>query len=51
MEVIAEVFQNPRNGFMQHIYWDDLEDGPSIKSKDPLKQDDTLAPEMNCVLM
>lgn len=27
MKVMAREFQNPRAGFMQHIYWDDLDDG------------------------
>ncbi|KFY30433.1 hypothetical protein V493_01927 [Pseudogymnoascus sp. VKM F-4281 (FW-2241)] len=28
MEIIAREFQNPRTGFMDHIYWDDLDGLP-----------------------
>ena len=32
MRVFAEEFQNPRAGFMNHIYWDDLDTSESLKS-------------------
>lgn len=49
MEVIAEVFQNPRSGFMEHTYWKDLDDLEKMVNKDPLDQDDTKEP--SCTLM
>jgi len=27
---MAKVFQNTRAGFLNHIYWDDLDDGAKI---------------------
>jgi hypothetical protein len=40
LKVMAELFQNPRSGFMQHIYWEDLSTSINPVSKDPLDEDD-----------
>jgi hypothetical protein len=40
MEVIAEAFQNPRTGFMQHIYWEDLKNSAETVSKDATDDDE-----------
>lgn len=29
MRAFAQAFENPRSGFMQHIYWEDLDDETS----------------------
>ena len=39
MNVIAEVFQSPRAGFMEHIYWEDLKDTMETASKDAVDDD------------
>jgi hypothetical protein len=45
MEVMARAFQNPRAGFMDHIYWEDLDEGvpDSVKSTDPTDYDEAAA--------
>ncbi|KAF1815110.1 hypothetical protein P152DRAFT_412254 [Eremomyces bilateralis CBS 781.70] len=40
LKVMAELFQTPRSGFMQHIYWEDLCTSPTLVSKDPLDDDE-----------
>lgn len=35
MQAFADAFQNPRSGFMDHIYWDDLETHGGFGSGDP----------------
>jgi len=32
LRVMAEMFQNPRAGWMQHIYWEELDDEDKVKS-------------------
>lgn len=53
MEVFAEAFQNPRMGFMNHIYWDDLDTGDSdkdnLKFKEGHVMDDDTVP--SCSIM
>jgi hypothetical protein len=54
MEVMAEKFQNPRSGFMQHIYWEDLEHSESeTKAKrDPLEyMGDATTHAASCAVM
>jgi hypothetical protein len=38
LEVMAEMFQDPRAGFMQHIYWEDLDTFDKMKHMDPLDE-------------
>jgi hypothetical protein len=38
LEVMAETFQNPRSGFMQHIYWEDLDTFDKVKYADPVEE-------------
>ncbi|KAE8454217.1 hypothetical protein EG329_005142 [Mollisiaceae sp. DMI_Dod_QoI] len=47
LQVMAEEFENPRSGFMQHIYWEDLDDHGGMKSKDPLEH----LPDVGCSIM
>ncbi|WEW56192.1 hypothetical protein PRK78_001629 [Emydomyces testavorans] len=46
MEVMAKVFQDLRIGFLQHVYWDNLE--PVDAGWDFLEEDE---PEMTCTIM
>jgi hypothetical protein len=39
MRVIAEAFQSPRAGFMEHIYWEDLKGAMETVSKDAIDDD------------
>ncbi|OBT60983.1 hypothetical protein VE03_09640 [Pseudogymnoascus sp. 23342-1-I1] len=55
MEIIAQEFQKPRAGFMDHIYWEDLDGLPDSKmsnrkprSSNPM---DDNAPAPACVMM
>jgi hypothetical protein len=38
LEVMAEMFQNPRSGFMQHIYWEHLDTFDKVKYADPVEE-------------
>jgi hypothetical protein len=38
LEVMAEMFQNPRSGFMQHIYWEELDTFDKVKYTDPVEE-------------
>lgn len=40
MKVIAEAFQSPRTGFMEHIYWEDLKSAAETVSKDAIDDDE-----------
>ncbi|EPS39533.1 hypothetical protein H072_6698 [Dactylellina haptotyla CBS 200.50] len=46
MKIVAAEFQNPRSGFMDSIYWDDLE---SIKTM--VKEDEDADPTNACVMI
>jgi hypothetical protein len=48
MKVIAREFQNPRTGFTQHIYWEDLDDDEKILRTDPANHDEA---EVSCTVM
>jgi hypothetical protein len=48
MEVMARVFQNPRPGFMQHIYWEDLDSSSKVMSTDAMDHDEVGA---SCTVM
>ena len=39
MKVIAEAFQSPRTGFMEHIYWEDLKSAAETVTKDAMDDD------------
>jgi hypothetical protein len=36
MKVVAEVFQGRRSGFMNHFYWDDLDEMKDEEYDDPV---------------
>jgi hypothetical protein len=38
LEVMAEMFQNPRSGFMQHIYWEELDPFDKMKYANPVEE-------------
>ena len=40
IKVIAEAFQSPRTGFMEHIYWEDLKSAAETVSKDAIDDDE-----------
>ena len=46
MEVMAEAFQSPRAGFMNHIYWKDLDTFEALRSS---TGDDEIEP--SCTVM
>ncbi|RDL37370.1 uncharacterized protein BP5553_04803 [Venustampulla echinocandica] len=50
MEVMARVFQKPRAGFMEHIYWDGLDEPTKAirMGMDPLADDEAAA---SCIVM
>lgn len=48
-EVMAEILQSPRVGFMQHIYWEDLSMAVMPMDMDPLDKDDRMG--TTCTVM
>lgn len=53
MEVMSKAFQDPRAGFMEHIYWEDLDEiGPEmVKRTDPMDYDEQAEAAASCTVM
>ena len=49
LRVIAEEFQNPRAGLMNHIFWEDLDDKMKSHAKESPDMNDP--PDPGCLVM
>jgi hypothetical protein len=51
LKAMAEIFQSPRAGIMDHIYWGNLSTSSTLVCKDPLADDVRVRAGAACTVM